>query len=887
MPLLPRLHSLWRTLFRKDRLDRELDEELRAALDTLIERHRERGLDAAAARRAALAALGDVEDVKSEVRRGRVGARLDALLYDLRHAWNGLVHAPGLTAVIVATLALGIGANTAIFSIVDAMLLEPLPYRDPDRLLFIWTDMSRSGHPRAPLSGPELADLRRASRTCSDFAAIWSNTAALTDGDPEQLRIGRVTPGFFEVLGAPAALGRTFRAGDDGEGAEPAILLGWEVFARRFGADPAIVGRRIGVNGRPATVVGVMPRDFRLLLPPDASVPDHLQAWLPFWPGMEEGPRGQQFLRVIGRMRPGVTVADARAEVSAIAGRISREFPDYGAEGRAFTTVPLQADDVREVRGPLLSLFAGVGLLLAIACVNVASLLVARAASRARETALRLALGASRGRLLRQWLVEGLLLALLGALSGLLAGHLGLRALLALRPESLGRIGSASIDTTVLAYTLGTSVVWGLLFSLAPLGELLRAAGGRALQPHWRTSTTSVRYRTRATLAVVQIALSVVLLVGAGLLVRAFVEVQRVDPGFRSGRHLTFRLAVPEARYGTPEEFNAFSRALEERLRALPGVTGAGAFSHLPFDDLPNWGTPYLLEAAPNQAGAPQADARAISTGLFETLGVPLREGRYFRDEDQDRGHAVVIVDEMLARRTWPGRSALGQRLVTDPGSTGVPDVPALVVGVVPHLRLRSLVDDLTEQIFYPQRIAQRNPIAYVVGTDGDPAALAPLVREAVKALDPGVPIHDVRPLDAYVEAARSTRRFTTLLGAAFAVTALLLTGVGVYGVLAYAVARRRHEFGVRMALGAGAGRVMRHVLQEGLTLTLAGCAAGLAAALFASRLLQRQLYAVHPRDPVAYGAAVLLIVAGAVLACWIPARRAMAVTPMDALRCD
>jgi predicted permease len=886
--VLSRLASFWKTCLQSERVERELDDELRAAVETLAERYVARGLDPTAARRAALADIGGIEQTKESVRDGRAGAWLDALLLDLRYACRGFAKAPGLTATIVITLALGIGANTAIFSVVHAMLLSPLPHRDADRLVFIWSDMTSVGYPRAPLSGPELQDLRDGCRTLSGVAAIWSNTTALTgEGNPEQLRIALVTPNFFSVLGAEPALGRTFRPDDAGDNALHRILLSWDLFQRRYGGDESIVGRPIMVDDRQATVVGVMPPDFRLLLPPDAAVPDRPQAWMLFW-DIEREPRGQQFLRVIGRMRPDVTLTAAREEVAGIARHISRVHTEYGAVGRRFNTVALQADDVREIRGPLLGLFGGVAILLMIACVNVASLLIARAAARSRETSLRLALGATRGRLLRQSLAEGLILTLLGAAVGLIVGYAGLRVLLALRPESLARLGSSRIDVTVFAFTLGVSVLWGLLFSLAPLTELWKADAGRSLQPNARTMAAPIRYRVRASLVIVQIALSVVLLVSAALLVRAFVAIQRVDPGFRTDRQLTFRIAWPHERhYHGREAFNAFGLELRQRLLAIPGVTGAGAISHVPYDDLPNWGSFYQLPAMAPRAEALHADTRAITTGLFEMLGVKLIEGRFFTDDDDKEGHGVAIVDDRLARRMWPGRdSALGQVILADPQSTGIARVPLTIVGVVPHLRLRSLVEDSRDQIFYPERLVLRNPMAFIVRTaDGrDPASVASDVRAAVAAIDPRLPIYDVRPMATYVEAARSARRFTMLLAACFAATALLLTCVGVYGVLAYAVARRRHEFGVRRALGAGGGQVMREVLRESLTFAAAGCAAGLGGALLVSRMLQSQLYAIHPRDPIAYAAAIALILAGAALACWIPVRRAMAVSPMDAL---
>lgn len=888
MPLRSRLSSFWRNLFHRSRVERELDEELAAALETLERRHRARGLSPAEAHRAARLALGGVEPVKEEIRDGRPGAFVDATLLDIRYAVRGLIKAPAFATVIVLTLGLGIGANCAIFSLVHSLLVAPLPYRDADRLVFVWSDMTDTGYPRAPLSGPELADLRTRTTTMAGFGAIWANTTALTgEGDPEQLRIGLVTDDFFRVLGADAGLGRTFRPEDAAPGAHPTILLGWALFERRYGADPAIVGRQILVDDHPATVVGVMPKSFRLLLPPDASVPDDLQAWRPFPSDVTRGPRGQQFLRVVGRMRAGVTLAEARADITGVADRISREFAEYGAAGRLFTTVELQQDDVRELRPALLALFAGVAILLVIACVNVASLLIARAAARTKETALRLALGAGRERLLRQCLVEGLVLACLGALAGLPAGYAVLRGLLALRPQSLSRIELSRFDPPVLLFTLGTAVACGLLFSLAPLVEVLRADLGPSLQRQGRSAPGPIRYRARAALVVVQISLSVVLLVGAGLLVRAFFRVQQVDPGFRADRMLTFRVAVPFQRYRPPAAFNTFSRELQRALGAIPGVTGVGAISHLPYDDLPNWGGGYVLETAIDRSSAPNADYRAVTPGLFETLGVRLVEGRLFTEADANFDNPVMIVDERLARRVWPGRSALDQTLLVDPASDGAPTRKATVVGVVTHLRLRSLVADLTEQIFFPERLALRNPMAYVVRADRDPASLTADVRRAIASLDPRLPIYDVRPLDTYVEGARATRRFTMQLAAAFGAVALILACVGVYGVLAYSVARRRHEFGVRLALGAGPGRVVREVMREGLMLALAGSLAGVAAALATSRLLETQLYGVRPHDPISYGLTVVLLGVAAAVACWIPARRATTVSPTEALRAE
>jgi len=882
--LIPRVASFWRTLFRRSRLDSELDEEVRGYLDALVEKKVREGLDPAAARRAAAREMGGLEWVKEEARSVRIGVGLETTLRDARYAWRGLWRSPGFALAAILTLALGIGANTAIFSVVDAMLLEPLPYRDSSRLVFVWSDMSEAGYPRAPLSGPELADLRDRARLFSGFGAIWSSTAALNgDGDPEQLRIGRVTPDFFSVLGADAARGRTFVSGEDGDGAPPSILLSAALWQRRFGGDPGIVGRRILVNGRPTTVVGVMPASFRLLLPPDSAVPDDLEAWTPFWPKMTAGPRGQQFLRVVGRLRPGVRVDQGRREVDAIASRISREFAEYGSAGRRYDTVGLHSDGVREIRPVLLALFGGVAILLLITCVNVAGLLAARAASRRGEIALRIALGASRARLFRQCVVEGLVLAALGACAGVAVARAALTALVAARPESLSRIAGARIDARVLAFTGGTALLWGMLLSLAPLAEVLRTAPIAGLKRERHRSQS----RTRTILVAVQIALGVVLVVGAGLVARTFLRLQSVDPGYRSDGVLSFRLALPDARYGTPEAFNAFSRQFEKELAALPGVAAAAAVSHLPFDHIPNWGGPYLSEPGADDGAAPMADYRAVTPGFFAAVGARLVAGRNFEESDDSKRQPVAIVDERLAQLAWPNQSGVGRRLGVDPQSTGHPATWVTVVGVVRHLRHRSLTEEVREQVYFPQRQIQRNPAAYVVRSSGDPAALAAPIRGLLARLDPELPISEVRPLAEYLTSARGAQRFTMMLAAAFAAVALTLACVGLYGVVAYSVAQRRKEFLVRLAVGALPGQVQRMVLREGIRVAAAGLVLGVPAAFLTARLLRSQLFGITPRDPASYAIAVSLLGLAAIFASWFAARKATSASAVDVLRAE
>ena len=748
-----------------------------------------------------------------------------------------------------------------------------------------------AGYPRAPLAAPELKDLRDRSTLFSGFGAIWATTAALTgDDNPEQLRVGFVSTNFFSLLGAEPALGRTFITDDEQQAQAPprAILLSWATFQRRFGGDASVVGQRIQVNNQPNTVIGVMPAGFRLMMPPDASVPDDLQAFQLLNPiAFTRAPRGQHYLRVVGRMKPGVTIEQARREIDGITAQISREFTEYGSAGRVYKTVGLQADDVRQLRPVLLALFGGVAILLLIACVNVASLLVARAATRTRETALRMSLGAGYGRLVRQCLIEGLLLASLGAAAGLAVGEWGLRFLLALRPDSLERLGAARIDPAVLAFTAGTAAVWGVLFSLAPLAEVFRTSLTGGLQQEGRRSSSAIHDRTRTALVVVQIALSVVLLVSAALMMRSFVALQRVDPGFRSDHVLTFRIALPNARSRTPDAFNEFARRVQEELAKLPGVAGVGAVSHLPYDNLPNWGGPYITTPGADDTVAPMADNRAVTPGFFEAAGARLVEGRFFTNDDDPRAQPVVIVDDQLARRAWPGESAIGKRLASDPASTGHAVYWATVVGVVHHLRHRSLIEDLGDQVYFAERQVTRNPMAYVLRATGDPAALASEARQVVSKLDPTLPVYDLRPLDDYVVGARAAQRFITVLAAAFAAVALTLAAVGVYGVIAYTMTRRRYEFGVRLALGAQPVQVTTLVLREGVWLAGAGLAFGLLAAALAARLLENQLFGISPRDAVSYAAAAAAIGTAALAACWIPARRASAISPLESLRAE
>jgi predicted permease len=883
MPLLPKIVSAWRTLARGRKLDVDLDEELRSFVDELTAKKIARGIDPASARRQALLEIGGLDQVKEEVRDVRIGRFIEEALRDVSYAWRMLRKAPGFTVAAVTTLALGVGANAAIFSVVHALLIAPLPYAKPERLVFVWADQSSEGYPRAPLSGPELIDLDTRSSLFEGFGAIWATTAALTgDDEPEQLRIGLVSTDFFPLLGAHAAIGRTFVPSDEVSGPPAAILLSASVWHRRYGGDPAIAGRRILVNGRPTTVVGVMPADFRLLMPPDAAVPDDLDAWQLLDRALPAFPRGQRFLRVVGRMRDGVSLADAQRDVARVGVEISSAFTHYGAAGRKFETVALQADAVREIRAPLLAMFGAVGLLLVIACVNVASLLVARAVSRTRETAVRVALGAGNGRLFRQHLIEGLLLTAIGAAAGLVLARWGLDLLVAFAPAALSRLAAAEINGPVVAFSLAVVFAWGVILSVAPLSEVWRVRLADAIRID-AARAGGAGQGLRTVLISTQIAMSVILVVGALLLVRTFINVQAIDPGFDAGGIYSFRLAARPAKdFGL-----AFARRLQAELSTLPGVVGAASLSHAPYDHVPNWGGPYISQKGADPSTAPQADYRSLSPGALELLGIRLIEGRSFTEDDDDSARLNVIVDDRLAARTWPGQSAVGQRLAVDPFVTGEPKIWGTVVGVVQHVRHRSPIEEVRDQVYFPQRQVLRNPSVYIVKSAGDPAAMAAAVRAKLKTIDPGLPIYDDRPLSAYVERANATRAFTMQLAVIFALVALALASVGIYGVIAYSVTLRHREFGVRRALGAGAAQVIALVARDGARLLTHGILAGLAGAGLITWFLRGMLFGVSPWDVATYAAAIPVLLAVGLIACLLPVRRALATNPVDALRSE
>jgi putative ABC transport system permease protein len=883
------IRSLFRTLFRSKALDQELEDEVRFAVAELAARHARDGMPANVAIRTAQIELGGLEQVKERSREMRVGATVESCWSDLRQAVRALRRAPSFSVAVILTFGLGIGATVAVFTVAKTVLLEPLPYPDPDRLVIVWSDLTSAGYPRAPLAAPELRDLRERSRLFAGFGAIWANTVALTGDAPEQLRIGLVTANFFDVLGAAPAHGRTFARADEDEGAPPTILLSWGLWHRRFGGDPSVVGRQIDVDGAHTTVIGVMPEGFRLWFPYDASVPDDLQAWQPFRRQVFDLSRGQQFMRVVGRTKPGVSVRAADAEVAGIGRAVSRQYAVYAAAPLTLSAVGLQEDTFRDSRPALLALSAAVALLLALVCVNVTTLFVGRASARERELALRAALGASSLRLFRAASAEAIVLAAMGTAAGLIIGNGALSVLVAMRPDSLGRLASVAIDGEVLTFAAALAIACGLL-----------VATGSALQRRWADTAGALLHglsaagtrvagsrrerRARVILVGAQVAASLVLVIGAGLLLRTLDRLQRVDLGFDAGGTLTFRVAPQGPRYRSPDALGAFWYELREQLGHLPGVTAVGGVTHVPFDSLPNWSTPFVREDSASGVVPVEADARAVTPGYLETVDATLIDGRFFDDRDRWGTPYVAIVDERLASRTWPTQSAVGQRLKADPESTGTPQAVVHVVGVVKHLRHRTPAAEVRPQIYFAEAQVLRTPIAFLIRTSPG-AAIRDEIVSAVHRLDPQLAVYDMRAFDEYNGAAYGVARFTAVLAGVFALVAFGVAMVGVYGVLAYAVARRQHEFAVRIILGARPLTILGTALRETFQFTFPAIAVGIAGGYASAVLLRSQLYEVAPSDPFTYSCAVAVTCAAAGAAAFVPAIRVARRDPCTTLR--
>jgi putative ABC transport system permease protein len=807
---------------------------------------------------------------------------------DLRHGLRTLARNPGFTCVSVLTLALGIGLNTAVFSTVEGVLLRPLPFESPDRLVQVWESSTQYGG-QGPASVPNLEDWREQNQVFERLVAYrWSSRNLQDAGYPERIDVVECDTDLFGVLGATPQLGRTFAAGE-GEPGKPAVAVLSEAFwKQKFGADRAALGRDVLLDGEPYTVIGVMPEDFQF--PFD---PGRVALWVPLrLSPPERAARDMHFLPVVGRLKPGVKLEQARFQMQEIARRIEQQHPIEQAD-RTIRLTPLHEEVVGGSRQALLVLFGAVGLVLLIACANVANLLLARTAGRTHEIAIRIALGAARARLVRQHLFESVLLSGLGGLVGSVVAFWGTDLLVALAGDRIPRSGDVRVDAGVLGFLLLASLVTGIGFGIAPALFASRTDVQQSLKAaSTRGQIGTLRRKYQNALAVSEIALALVLLAGAGLLVNAFVRLQRVETGLVSDNVLTMRMSLPEKKYPGGSAWHFYHQVLE-RVHALPGVRAAGFITRLPLQSW-GWNGGFVIEGAPEwpQGSRPLVEFRLITPAYFRALGIPVLKGRAFTDQDGPATLPVVLINHTLARRYFADVDPVGRRIKT-PGASELFDEPKTrwltIVGVVGDVKNLGLHRSPRAEIYFNYSQVDRprmlQQMSLVTSTRSASANLAGDVRSAIQSVDPTQPVYDVKTMETVIADSLSGRRFNLWVLGGFAALALSLAMAGVYGVLSCLVAQRTQEFGVRIALGARPVDILRTVLMQGIYLALSGILIGVAASWALTRFLASLLYAVSPTDPFTFACASVTLFLMTLLACYVPARRATKVDPMVALR--
>jgi putative ABC transport system permease protein len=805
---------------------------------------------------------------------------LGTIWLDARYAARGFFQSPAFTAVALVALALGIGANTAIFSVVNAVLLRALPYRDADRLVAMWEDNRNGHHPRNVISPANFLDWQAQAKSFEGMAAFYDAQFNLTGaGDPVAVPAQVAATNLFEVLGASPLLGRTFTPEDGQPERGDVIVVSHGFWQRQLGGAPDVIGKTVALEGAKATIIGVMPADFKWFVKENSRSGKPAELWV----ATRLRARPGRYLSAVGRLKPGVSFAAAQAEMNAVMAHVEQERPDYNAN-TGVTLVPLREQLAGEIRKPLLILLGAVAFVLLIACANVANLMLARAASRSKEIAIRAALGAGSGRIVRQLLTESLLLSVVGGALGVGLAMWGVDALVALSPPNL--IGSAQVGVSlpVLGFTLLVSVLTGVVFGLLPALEASRADAGDALKESGRGNTSGRSRRARSAFVVAQVALALVLLVGAGLLVRSFNRLVSVDPGFDPSNLLTMRVQLPAGKYKEDSQVVSFFRQATGQLATLPGVRSVSVANYLPFYTGLGARTSFRVDGRPEppRGGEPSTDVRVVDENYFAALGIPVRQGRTFTAQEAAEDRHTIIISESLARKYFPGENPLGKRIAVE-----MMEKPPMneIVGVVSDVRYDKLDGETYPMVYWTQPQLAYSQMTFVVRTQGDPSALADAARRVIQSIDPQQPVADVRTMESWIGESVSRARFGALLLTVFSCLALLLAAVGIYGVMAYTVAQRQQEIGIRMALGAQTRDVLGMIMRQGMGMTLVGVALGLAGGLVLTRVVSGLLYGVSATDPLTFAGVAVLLTLVALVACLVPARRATRIDPMDALR--
>jgi len=823
------------------------------------------------------------------------GVVMESFIKDVRYAARTLLKNPGFAIVAIVTIGLGIGANTAIFSVVRTVLLQPLPYDEPEELVLLWGEMRNRGVTHFPMSPPDLAAYREGAQALDALGAVFTFNASLTgDGDPVQVTAASVTPNFFDVMGVTPVLGRGFLEEDgfpqpaNAQPGQPGALPGIVVLSnglwqQRYGGDPGVIGQTIQIGGGPSEIVGVMPPGFELLMPPTAALQADADVWIAARIDYVNAPENNVFLRPVGRLRDGATVEQLQAQIDQIAAEVASNNQVKATAGYAVRVESLHEDLTAEVRPVLLALFGAVVFVLLIACANVSNLLLVRASGRDRELAVRAALGGSRRRLIRQMLIESGLLAAGGAVLGIVLASGGISLLLSLQPGDLPRIDGVALDGPVLLFTVASAVVAALVFGTLPALQGSSFDLADALKERGSAGANAASKMIRNGIVIVEVALSLVLLIGAGLMVRSFVELTNVSPGFEAEGVVTFTAAPPFGSYPQAVDRANFSAELQRRLEALPGVTRAATAFPLPLAGNLFNGRYGSEDALTDPEAFGQASYRAVSPGYFEAMGTRLLAGRTFSAADQADSSTVVVVDEKLATILWPDESAVGKRFLIR-AVTPEPEWVE-VIGVVEHQRAETLAAEGTETVYLTDRYVGSFGGTWAVRAGTDPGALIGAIRAEVAAMNPEIPVADVELMQTYVDRAMGPTRFALTLISVFGVVALLLASIGLYGVLSYVVRQRTAEIGVRMAFGAESGSILRLVVGQGLTLAGGGVVLGLLVALPLTGFMESMLVGVTPTDPLTFGSISAVFVIVAAVACWVPARRAAHVDPVTALR--